>query len=90
MSNVNELLEKYEYKGRGKFEPEIEIDKFLLEVIKGKGDITRREIAEITNIPRTTIYDTVKKLIYEGEIEKYSVSNKRRGRPKVYYRVKED
>jgi len=87
MANVNELLEKYEYKGRGVFEPHIDIGEYLIGILKGMGDLTRKELAELTKIPRTTIYDTIEKLIYEGKIEKYSVSDKRRGRPKVYYRV---
>lgn len=87
LSNINELLEKYEYKGRGEFEPDIEIEKYLFEIIKLNGDMTRKELADLTKIPRTTIYDSIEKLIYEGIIEKYAVSNKKRGRPKVYYRI---
>jgi predicted transcriptional regulator len=87
LSNINELLEKYEYKGRGEFEPDIEIEKYLFEIIKLNGDMTRKELADLTKIPRTTIYDSIEKLIYEGIIEKYAISNKKRGRPKVYYRI---
>ena len=87
LSNINELLEKYEYKGRGEFDPDIEIEKYLFEIIKLNGDMTRKELADLTKIPRTTIYDSIEKLIYEGIIEKYAVSNKKRGRPKVYYRI---
>ncbi|MHA1253792.1 MAG: helix-turn-helix domain-containing protein [Candidatus Helarchaeota archaeon] len=90
MSNVNEIIGKYRYKGRGSFEPQINIDEYLLEVLRLMGDMTRKELAELTKIPRTTIYDTIEKLIYEGKIEKYSVSDKRRGRPKVYYRFISD
>ncbi|MHA1269802.1 MAG: helix-turn-helix domain-containing protein [Candidatus Helarchaeota archaeon] len=86
MSNINELIEKYQYKGRGVFEPEIKIEDYLIEIIKENGDMTRKELAELTRIPRTTIYDTIEKLIYEGKIEKYAISDKKRGRPKIYYR----
>ncbi|MHA1312181.1 MAG: helix-turn-helix domain-containing protein [Candidatus Helarchaeota archaeon] len=86
MSNINEIIGKYRYKGRGAFEPNIKIEQYLLEILKSKGDLTRKDLAELTKIPRTTIYDTIEKLIYEGIIEKYAISDKRRGRPKVYYR----
>ena len=87
MSDVNELIEKYQYKGRGIFEPSIKIDYFIIEIIKGKGDLTRKDLADLTKIPRTTIYDTIEKLIFNGKIEKYSILDRKKGRPKIYYRI---
>ena len=80
-------LKSFSYKGRGIFEPFIDIKDFLFNVIEKTGPITRGEIKEITNIPRTTIYDTIVKLILMKKIKKFTVSNKKRGRPKVYYKI---
>ena len=80
-------LKSFSYKGRGSFEPNIDIKEFLLNIIEKSGPITRGEIKEITSIPRTTIYDTIVKLILMKKIKKFTVSNKKRGRPKVYYKV---
>ena len=80
-------LEKYEYQGRGKFEPEIEMETYLLALIESEGPITRTQISKMTSIPRTTIYDTVEKLIFNEKVEKYSIKSFGNGRPKVYYRI---
>ena len=48
---------------------------------------TRMDICELTGIPRTTIYDSLTRLILKKIVTKYSVSNNSKGRPKVYYRV---
>jgi len=80
-------LKTFSYKGRGVFQPGIDIKEFLFQVIEKSGPITRGEIKELTNIPRTTIYDTIVKLILLKKIKKFTVSNKKRGRPKVYYKI---
>jgi len=80
-------LKTFSYKGRGVFEPGIDIKEFLFQIIEKSGPITRGEIKEVTNIPRTTIYDTIVKLILLKKIKKFTVSNKKRGRPKVYYKI---
>ncbi len=80
-------LKTFSYKGRGVFEPGIDIKEFLFQIIEKSGPITRGEIKELTTIPRTTIYDTIVKLILLKKIKKFTVSNKKRGRPKVYYKV---
>lgn len=90
MSDVNDLLKKYEYKGNGVFEPEIGKQDFLFGVIKLVGPLTRTQLKNITGIPRTTIYDTVKVLIYRGLVEKYTIPTRRKGRRKIYYRITEN
>lgn len=80
-------LKTFSYKGRGVFEPGIDIKEYLFQVIEKSGPITRGEIKELTSIPRTTIYDTIVKLILLKKIKKFTVSNKKRGRPKVYYKI---
>lgn len=90
MLNVNDLLEKYEYKGNGVFEPEIGKQAFLYDIIKLVGPVSRTELVNLTGIPRTTIYDAVEVLIYKGLVEKYSIQTRRKGRPKIHYRIVED
>lgn len=82
-----ELSNSHVYKGRGALEPPIQMRDYLYSVIKERGPITRGELKELTDIPRTTLYDSIVKLIMTNKLEKYSVSNKKRGRPKVYYKA---
>ncbi|MFW9882358.1 MAG: helix-turn-helix domain-containing protein [Candidatus Thorarchaeota archaeon] len=48
---------------------------------------TRMEICKLTGIPRTTIYDSLDRLILKRMVVKYSISSRHRGRPKVYYKI---
>ncbi|MHA1143466.1 MAG: hypothetical protein ACTSRW_01940 [Candidatus Helarchaeota archaeon] len=82
-----EITNTHLYKGRGALEPPINMKDYLYSIIKQKGPITRGELKELTNIPRTTLYDTIVKLIISNKLEKYSISSKKRGRPKVYYKA---
>ncbi len=85
MANASDKTDDYKYKGRGSFEPAINIKEFLFKIIAEKGPITRSELKNLTGIPRTTIYDTIVKLMLDEKIKKYSVPSKRRGRPRVFY-----
>jgi predicted HTH transcriptional regulator len=75
------------YLGKGIFDPPANVEDIIFKVLGAKGDMTRSEMKELTKIPRTTIYDTIERLIYEEKIEKYPVFNKARGRPKIFYRL---
>jgi len=85
MANSTDKEKAHEYKGRGMFEPAINIKEYLFKIIADKGPITRSELTKETGIPRTTIYDTIVKLMLDEQIKKYSVPSKKRGRPRVFY-----
>jgi len=67
----------------------VRIDDFLVKILSDKGPITRGMLASLTNIPRTTLYDILAKLIIEGQVEKKPVRTKKRGRPKILFFVKD-
>jgi len=46
---------------------------------------TRKELVELMDAPRTTIYDNLYALIKKGLVVKFSKSGGRRGRPTVYF-----
>lgn len=85
MASKSELIP--EYKGKGVFEPARNIKEYLYKTIAKNQPITRPELVKITGIPRTTIYDSLIKLILAEEVKKYSVHNKKRGRPRIFYEV---
>lgn len=78
-----ELIPKYQ--GRGAFEPKTDINQYILGLIQTRGPLTRSQLKDITRIPRTTIYDTIVKLILDEKIRKYKVPCRSRGRPRVFY-----
>jgi predicted ArsR family transcriptional regulator len=49
--------------------------------------MTRTELSAATGIPRTTLYDTLVKLIMQNKVEKFSSGKHKRGRPNTYYRL---
>ncbi|MHA1129301.1 MAG: hypothetical protein ACTSQI_20155 [Candidatus Helarchaeota archaeon] len=85
MANASNKESEYKYKGRGSFEPAINIKEYLSKLIADKGPLTRSDLSNLTGIPRTTIYDTIVKLMLDKQIQKYSVPSKKRGRPRVFY-----
>jgi len=42
----------------------------LLEILKKHGPLTRDQIAKITGLPRTTIYDKLSKLLLQRKVRK--------------------
>ncbi len=67
----------------------IKIEDFLVKILTEKGPITRGTLASLTNIPRTTLYDILAKLIMNGTVEKKPIITKKRGRPKILFYVKD-
>jgi len=64
---------------------QVAIEDFLLNILLEKGPITRSSLVSLTNIPRTTLYDILAKLIMQGKVEKTPVRTKKRGRPKILF-----
>lgn len=77
------------YKGRGFFNAPITVKECLLKLISESGPVTRSELVKETKIPRSTIYDSLVKLILDGQVWKYSVPSKKRGRPRIFYETTE-
>lgn len=80
-----EIVEEFRYLGGGILQPTISIEDYLLMILE-EGPLTRGELSTITGIPRTTLYDSLVKLIIKDKVEKFSSSKRKRGRPNVYYR----
>jgi len=74
-------------KGRWRVTPDSTLEDYLYTLIKNRGPMTRGQLNELTNIPRTTLYDYLIKFIKDKTIEKFPVGNKRRGRPLIFYRI---
>lgn len=72
------------------FESQSPLEKKLVDILK-EGPMTRGQMVKKLGIPRTTIYDGLKKLILRNEVKKYPLylSERQRGRPKVLFELKE-
>ncbi len=64
-----------------------EIDRKILEVVRAEGPLTRGKLISITGIARSTLYDSLWRLIVKGYVVNYSEDRKHRGRPKTYFSV---
>lgn len=80
-------ITRYAYRGRGVFEPAIATEDYLARVIQQYQPISRGDLAAITGIPRTTIYDQIVKLRLAGRVDVEKRFTKERGRPTVLYIV---
>lgn len=97
MSN-NQIMKLSEKRGQTSVElktaPEIkkpaivhELDRNVLEILKNEGPITRSRLVTITGIARSTLYDSLLRLILKGYVARFSEERRQRGRPKVFYKV---
>jgi predicted transcriptional regulator len=73
------------YQGGGVFTPLTNIHEYIHKLIVERGPITRNELSRLTGIPRTTIYDTVYRLILAKQVQKLKGRSRRRGRPHIFY-----
>ena len=76
----------YQYLGGGVVSPSIKLEEYLLKILQD-GPMSRGELSAVTGIPRTTLYDTLVKLLMQNKVEKFSLSKHKRGRPNIYYRL---
>lgn len=77
----------YTYTAGGEYKVTDNLREYILDVLKNQGPITREELSIHTGIPRTTLYDTLDKLILKNKVYKFTQHSKKRGRPKVYYEI---
>ena len=61
-------------------------DNIVLDVLGKQGPKTRAELVTITKIPRSTLYDSLLRLILKDKVIKYSEKPDGPGRPKVYFK----
>lgn len=65
------------------------LDSNVLSILKQQGPITRGQLVKKTGIPRSTLYDSLFRLILKGLVRKYpDKSHTSRGRPQVYFEAK--
>lgn len=60
----------------------------IFELLGNKGPMHRKALVKELNTPRTTIYDNLLKLQKRKFIEKFGDNNGERGRPKIYWKIK--
>ena len=61
----------------------------LIKKLQDIGPSTRRDLVKVLNSPRTTIYDNLLKLQKRRLIEKFTRNSGMRGRPLVFWKLKE-
>lgn len=65
------------------------IQQNLVKLLERSGPVTRRDLVKQINFPRTTIYDNLLKLQKRKLVEKFTRNNGGRGRPLVFWKLKE-
>ncbi len=67
---------------------ESDLQKRIVDLLGTKGPMTRGDMVSQLQIARTTIYDTLAKLMNRNVVDKYPINNSKRGRPKVVFSLK--
>lgn len=60
----------------------------ILEVLSNKGPLTRKQLVKETEIARSTIYDSLFRLMLKNNVSKFSERPQGPGRPKVFFQIK--
>ncbi len=85
---VTSFRKSYLYGEWSKVRKVIDIHEFLMDILNLTGGITREQLVKLTNIPRTTLFDTLKRLIDDGKVTTMFLHDgKYRGRPKTVFLV---
>ncbi|MHA2244751.1 MAG: helix-turn-helix domain-containing protein [Candidatus Hodarchaeales archaeon] len=58
-----------------------DLDHVIFEILKAYGPLSRPELVHLTDVPRSTIYDSLQRLIAKGFAVQYSEKRSRTGRP---------
>ncbi|MBD3350855.1 MAG: hypothetical protein GF364_05150 [Candidatus Lokiarchaeota archaeon] len=66
------------------------LQKDLIDCLEENGAMNRNEIVSLLKIPRTTIYDNLSDLIERNMVKKFSRQVNSRGRPVVFFKIKEE
>lgn len=70
----------------GQHKDTFKIQKKILSLLE-EHDLVRNHLCHELNIPRTTVYDNLYLLEQRGIVERYSMLNGEKGRPKIYWRL---
>lgn len=62
-----------------------EFDRNVLGIVQKEGPITRPRLVALTGIARSTLYDSLRRLIIKGYVQTISEDREQRGRPKTYF-----
>ncbi len=65
-----------------------ELDCTLFEILKAYGPLSRPELVQLTDVARSTIYDSLTRLITKGFVTQYSKKKNPVGRPITLFDVK--
>ena len=62
------------------------LDTSVLNILKKQGPVTRGQLVKKTGIPRSTLYDSLFRLMLKGLVKKFpDKSHTARGRPQVFF-----
>ncbi|MFW9856397.1 MAG: helix-turn-helix domain-containing protein [Candidatus Thorarchaeota archaeon] len=64
-----------------------ELDRNIYAILRREGPLTRSNLVSLTGIARTTLYDSLLRLIVKGYVTRFSEERKERGRPKVFFQA---
>jgi predicted ArsR family transcriptional regulator len=62
----------------------------ILDYLNDIGAASRRQLVEVLETPRTTVYDNLEGLEEKGLVERFKVHNGQQGRPMTYWRLEEN
>ena len=62
-----------------------ELDRDLFEILVSYGPLSRPELVELTGIPRSSLYDSLQRLVLKGFVAQYKEKRSYTGRPTTMF-----
>jgi len=65
-----------------------DLDRIIFAVLQSEGPLTRVQLVRLIGAPRSTIYDSLRRLMLKGYVESFYEQRSSQGRPKTYFEAK--
>lgn len=62
-----------------------DLDRIIFAVLQSEGPLTRAQLVRLIGAPRSTIYDSLRRLMLKRYVESFCEQRSSQGRPKTYF-----
>jgi len=65
-----------------------DLDRIIFAVLQSEGPLTRTQLVQLIGAPRSTIYDSLRRLMLKGYVESFYEQRSSQGRPKTFFEAR--
>lgn len=65
-----------------------DLDRIIFAVLQSEGPMIRAQLVRLIGAPRSTIYDSLRRLMLKGYVESFYEQRSTQGRPKTFFEAR--